>query len=177
MRKVFIGMILVFIDFDLTLNNIVIGLIPDFIGYFMMIGGLNEIIDYSSDFRKVLPFVKLMAVFSTISYILGFFGIWRGGNDFLGFVIGLIITCISIYICYCIVMGIREIEEKRGQDLNSHNLYSAWKVGAILNVVTYALLIFPVLAFLSILSSFIAYIFYLVEFNKTKNLFYEYNPE
>ena len=41
MSKIFIGLLLVFLDFNLTFDTVTIGLLPDFIGYFILIGGLT----------------------------------------------------------------------------------------------------------------------------------------
>ena len=40
-------MLLVFLDFSINLGRIRIGLIPDFIGYIIMVKGLSELSDES----------------------------------------------------------------------------------------------------------------------------------
>ena len=68
MRNIFSGFILIFLDFNLNLGNSTIGLIPDFIGYFVMIGGLDQMVGESTIFTKVRPFVVGMAVYTGILY-------------------------------------------------------------------------------------------------------------
>ena len=41
MSKIFVGLLLVFLDINFTFNTTTIGLLPDFIGYFILIGGLR----------------------------------------------------------------------------------------------------------------------------------------
>ena len=40
MSSIFTGMLLVFLDFNINLGRSKIGLLPDFIGYIVMAGGL-----------------------------------------------------------------------------------------------------------------------------------------
>jgi len=42
MSRIFTGFLFIFLDFNLNLGNSQIGLIPDFIGYIIMLGGLAE---------------------------------------------------------------------------------------------------------------------------------------
>ena len=75
MRNIFIGFILIFLDFNLTINNSQIGLIPDFIGYIIMINGLTEMADDSRLFLKSKPYAAGMAVYTGILYFADMFGI------------------------------------------------------------------------------------------------------
>lgn len=176
MKKIFIGMMFVFLDFFININASSIGLIPDFVGYIFMFNGLTELIVFSDRFSKVKPYVVGMAVYSGILYILDLFGGAYMLGDFTIIVLGLISTIVSLYISYCIIAGIKDIEAVREQNLNSPQLYSTWKLLAIFTFVSQILLFVPALAIICIIISFIIGIYYLVVFNRSKNLFYELNP-
>ena len=62
MSSIFTGMLLVFLDFNINLGRSKIGLLPDFIGYIVMAGGLAELQSESESFAKVKGFAKGMAV-------------------------------------------------------------------------------------------------------------------
>jgi hypothetical protein len=170
MRNIFIGLLFVFLDFNLTFGASQIGLIPDFVGYILMIQGLAELQNLSPRFIKARPFALGMAVYTGILYMMDAFGI--GIGSILSFTLGLISTLISLYISYNIVMGVKDIEAMDGRDLNAQGLYSVWTVLAILSLIIYVLLIVPILNFLCMIAGLIAGIVFLVSFNRTKNLYY-----
>ena len=175
MKRIFIGMIVVFIDFNLNFENNTIGLIPDFIGYFMMIEGLKEITNYSNNFTKVLPYVKSMAIATALTYLMDFFGIRI--YLLVSLLLGLVLMAVCMYISYTIIMGIKDVETEFQQNLNTESLYSAWKISMILSFVTYVLIIVPGLMILCSLATLVAYVYYLVQFNKTQKLFYEHTQK
>ena len=74
MSKIFVGLLLVFLDINFTFNTTTIGLLPDFIGYFILIGGLAEMAAVNSHFGKARPFAIAMAIYTLILYILDLIG-------------------------------------------------------------------------------------------------------
>lgn len=172
MRNIFIGFILIFLDFNLNLGNSQIGLIPDFIGYIVMIKGLLEMAQESQLFMKVVPFAKGMAIYTGILYLMDLFGV-SSSLGALAYILAIASTIISLYISYYIVMGIKETEEKHNAFLNGDSLKSMWTILAVLDIAIYITLLLPALAILCIIISFIVAIFFLVAFSKSKNLYYD----
>ena len=190
MRNIFIGMILVFLNFDITLGSSKIGLIPSFIGYAYMYFGVLELSEYSHKFVKIAPVIKVMAIYTGFMYLidlLGFsasFEIPFGFGSFLdvgvplefillSVLLGLISTFASLFISYEIIQGIKDIESVKMKDLNSGQLLSTWKILVVFSLLTYVLLIIPELAIICIIVIVIVDIYYLFVFNKSKNLYYE----
>lgn len=174
MRNIFIGFILVFLDFNLDLGNSRIGLIPDFIGYYVMIKGLEELIGESDFFIKIKPFATGMAVYSAIMYAMDLFGL-SVSLGALTYLLAIASTAISLYISYNIVMGVIDMEEKDNIHLNGESLKSTWKLLAVFNVLTFVSILFPLGAIIIIIVTLIVSIVFLVEFNKSKNLYYDIN--
>ena len=56
MRNIFVGLLFIFLDFNLDFGTTRVGLIPDFIGYIMVFQGLKELIFLSEHFAKAKPF-------------------------------------------------------------------------------------------------------------------------
>ena len=50
MRNILIGFILIFLDFNLNLGGSKIGFMPDFLGYIIVIKGLEEMVGESTLF-------------------------------------------------------------------------------------------------------------------------------
>jgi hypothetical protein len=174
MRNIFIGFILVFLDFNLDLGNLRIGLIPDFIGYYIMIKGLEEMVGESELFIKIKPIVAGMAVYSGILYSLDLIGV-SVSLGALTYVLAFTSSVISLYISYNIVMGVMDMEVKHNTTLNGDSLKSTWKLLAAFNILSYVSLLFPPAALTFIILAFVISIVFLVGFNKSKNLYYDMN--
>ena len=172
MSNIFIGLILVFLDFNLNLGNSTIGLIPDFIGYIIMIKGLEEMAPESVLFIKVKPFATGMAIYSVVLYIMDLLGISMSLGALI-YLLAIISTAISLYISYNIVMGVIDMEEKYNTALNGDTLKSTWKLCAIFNVLSFVSLLIPLVAIVSIIVTLIVSIYFLVVFSKSKNLYYD----
>lgn len=170
MRKLFIGMIFVFLDFTINLNATRIGLIPDFVGYIFMLQGLSELAGQSDRFTNIRPFVLGMAVYTGALYLFDLLGVTASAG--VGsWLLGLVSTGISLYISYYIVLGVMDIEQLQMRDLNGANLLRAWKAYAIVSAAVFLLYLIPVLNLLSIIAGFAMGIYFLVAFYKSKELY------
>ncbi len=170
MKNIFIGFVFLFLDFNLKLGNSKIGLIPDFVGYMIMLNGLAEMARESKFFIKVKPYATGMTVYSTLIYIMDFFGA-SVSLGLLPYFLAFTSTIISLYISYNIVMGVLDMEEQYNTHLAGPTLKTRWQYLAIFSVSSFILQISP-LAIICIIISIIVTIYFLVAFNKSKNLFY-----
>jgi len=167
----FAGFILIFLDFNLNIGESKIDLIPDFLGYIIMIRGLLEMADESIFFKKVRPYLTVMVGFSGVLYLLDMLGV-SASLGVLNYVLGLLYTVLSLYISYNIVMGVVDIEGIYDIFLNGSNLKFIWTLYAVLSVLTFVLLIIPPFAIVCMIVTFIVSICFLVAFNNSKNLYY-----
>lgn len=172
MDKIFIGFILIFLDFDLNLGNSHIGLIPDFVGYIVMIKGLVEMDRESPVFMEVEPYATGMAVYTAILYLIDVFGVSMS-LGLLSYILGITSTIISLYISHKIVMGVIDMERIYNTLFNGESLKSTWSILAVLNILIFISLLNPVIAIVCTIAAFIADICFLVAFNNSKNLYYD----
>lgn len=176
MSKIFIGMLLIFIDFDLNFGASKIGLLPDFIGFILVHNGVKELLEESQCFNKVLPFIQGMAIYNCVLYIMDFLGLSSslsaGSGTFLFLFLGFISLIITNYIHYEIIQGIKDIEMNYSWDLNSETLFSSWKILVICEVFVYLIAFIPFLNVIGLIVVLITKIYYLYCFSKSKNLYY-----
>lgn len=170
MRNIFIGFLLIFLDFNLTINASIIGLLPDFVGYILLIKGIDELSRDTLIFSKAKPFSVGMVFYTGILYVIDLLGIKLNSSYFFTF-LGIINIAVTLYITYIIVTGVKEIEVSRGIFLNSESLRAKWKLMAIFDILTYTAIIFPALALIFLLVSLIAKILFLFAFNTSKKLY------
>ncbi|QSX05684.1 hypothetical protein JYG23_13615 [Sedimentibacter sp. zth1] len=145
-------------------------MIPDFVGYIYLIKGLDEMINESELFNKPRPFAVGMCIYTSIMYVGSLFGI-VAHLGWIGVILAIVSTIISLYISYIVVSGVRDIETKRNAELNGEKLQSTWNSMAIFQIATYISLLIPVLGVICVIVSFIIAIVFLVAFNTNKNLY------
>ena len=180
--RIFIGMVLVFINFNFDIGDMRIGIIPTFLGYYFMLKGLSEIMELSSHFSKIMPFVKGMIVYSVIMYVMDLLGFGTVVDlqyiytpaGLIMFGVGILTILLSMFISYSIIMGIKDIEMDREKDLNSDRLYSAWKLLVVISVLVHFSMLLSITAvvIIGILVGFLVQIYYLYAFHKSKTLYY-----
>lgn len=173
MQNIFVGMLFTTLNFHLTFNGYKIGLIPDFIGYILLLKGVDEVARESQSFMKIRTYIQGMAVYSTITYILDLLGMTYIIPDIASILLGIIYTIISLYITYHIIRGIGDIERNHGWYLQSQALYSIWIGMAVLSLLQYLALFIPVIAFGMVIINVMVSIYFLVELNRSKNLYYD----
>lgn len=171
MKNLFIGLLFVFLNFNLNLGGIQINLLPDFVGYLFMLKGIDELIKESEFFDKVRPWASIMACYTGIIFILNLLGI---SNQLHGFaiILGIINVSISLFILYQIVSGVFDIEQKYGIILEGSKLKSLWNVMTIFDVLISVLIFFNVFSVVLSIIAIIIHIIFLMAFNNSKNLYY-----
>lgn len=170
MHNIFIGLILVYLDFNLNIGNITIGLIPDFVGYLFMWKGVQELMEQSDHFEKLENWLKVMAVCSGILYAFDFFGITvRLG--FFAMPLGIAALAASLYILYEITMGVTDLQKKSERMLGAKQLMKDWKILVITNLIAYGASIIPPLMLFGVLAALVASVLYIVHFYQAKKTY------
>lgn len=171
-------MIFVFLNLDLhdlLIDNSSLGLIPSFVGYFFMFRGLKEMVSFSGRFQKMIPYVKWIGIYSAINYMAALFGILARLPMPLTLLLDFAAIVISLYISYNIIMGIRDIEMNRSQNLNCTQLYFAWRMLAVFSALPFLGAFIPLIAYISVIVGFGVGVYYIYAFYNTKSLFYVRN--
>lgn len=172
MKNIFVGFILIFLDFNLNLGQSTIGLVPDFIGYLVMANGLVEMARESNLFIEIKPYATGMSIFTGVLYVMDFLGV-SATFGVLSFLFALISTVISLTISFSIVMGVIDMERKNNKFLNGIALKSTWNILVVFNILAYIALLFSYGSIIVIIATFIVHILFLVDLNKSKNLYYD----
>jgi len=167
-------MLFIFFDFNIDTETARIGLIPDFIGYILIVYGLNELINKSGFFKKTKPFAIVMAVYTGVLYAMDLFGV-TSDITVISFILGLASTIMSLYISYNIVMGVKDMETVYSQQLNGDSLLLMWKLLAVFSIIIYALVLIPALGIIALIAGLVISVLFLISFNTARNLYYRQN--
>lgn len=145
MRKILIGSIILFISINVPVKNEMIGLLPDWLGYLLMIGGIRELrrkepivcqpMRSAEIVMKVL-FVAIMAIYAMKAFKL--FAPVDSVEESMRSLL------FALGECYCwkrMVDAFGRLEKEHGWELNTLRLTMAWWIYAIAAVLN-ALLVF-----------------------------------
>lgn len=171
MKNIFIGFILVMLDLNFTFGNSHIDILPDFVGYIVMIKGLVEMAEESHFFMETKPYVTGMALYSGFLFFIDITGIYMSLGA-LTTILALLSNFISLYISYKIVMGVIDMEGKHNSNMNGQKLKSRWTAYAVLNLLAYISLLIPTISVIFLITGVIAFICFLYAFNESKKLYY-----
>ncbi|MCI9484894.1 MAG: hypothetical protein HFH27_10620 [Clostridiaceae bacterium] len=143
MRLVFIGLILSFLDVSWNLNGYILNLLPDFVGYWLIVEGLRRLAPQSGCFSKAMLPAHAMVVWSGFCFVhdlLG--GPLKGGSIFetAKGLFGFGAAVLSVYILYQIARGMMEIEMQLGSgEMRTGRLLAAWQYLAVAALLSAAL--------------------------------------
>lgn len=161
-----------YFNFNLSFNNHVISLLPDFIGWLLIAKGCQELLPYGI---HVLDTAKKMAslnfLLTAIIFVIRLLGLGLS----LGVLGGLYTSTIQILgllTIYYIIQGCKYLEVKDQQDYQGEKMFSLWKTIVLLTALNVVLLLLlPGLAVISAIVSMVIYTLLLVTFYRTAKLF------
>lgn len=142
MKKILWGSVLVMLSMNISVGNWTLGLLPDFVGYILMISGTNELLKKESSafpvLRSVDIILKALAVGSAVAYVLDLLGIGLVSSSVEGFIWMVLVTAGD---CYCwkkVIESIGRLEESYGKDFNSKLLTTAWWIYLVSGILSIA---------------------------------------
>lgn len=140
MLKIFIGLLIIFINLDIGNFDIA----ADFVGNILIYLGLSEYPDIVS-FRKAKPITIVLfaedLIISALILALTLFPeavskIAQKTDLIILAAIAIPVVIVYIYQLYYITKGIGELEEKTGLDLNYQKLFGLWKKNRTLMLIS-----------------------------------------
>jgi uncharacterized membrane protein HdeD (DUF308 family) len=168
MQNFFVGFLLIFLNLRLTFDSVIINCIPNFIGYYFLIKGINEFSHQSKDLQKAKPIATVLLFYEILNFLLDLSGYSTSvsANFAAGvFSVGFVVTIITLYCSYLIVSGIKQIYPCA----DSEQLYSVWKAIAIVEVLSYVFIyIIPGISLLGIILLVAINILFLVIMNRIR---------
>lgn len=138
MNRLFWGLIFILLNYKITLGSATVGLLPDFVGYFLLMKGMEELSEESECMNKARHGAFGMALVSVILYVADLLnlsamqavGIWA---------LGLAAHAVGLAVLYGMVSGIRQMERNDRRDLQGEKLKTMWLVQAVMGTIAYLL--------------------------------------
>nr|WP_325298265.1 hypothetical protein [uncultured Dysosmobacter sp.] len=176
MKKLFWGLFFVFVNFNLSLNQHTLNILPPFVGYYLLCQGSRELEGESGLFRGVCPFAIGMGIYTAILWAGDLLGVTGGGT--IGVLLGLLATVVGLYICWVLIQAVRDMEGNRGAELNSAAMHRAWIVMVVAQAVCYLCVwLLSGLALLGLIAGLIGIVMLLMAFWKGQKLYEALPPQ
>jgi len=131
MKKFAIGFLLIFLNFNLNFNQFSLNVLPDFVGYYLLLKGMAEMETENPRFAAPRVFATGMVIYTAILWIGNLLGVSGG---LLVMVLNLIALVVHFYIAWVLVCALREVEAAHQADLYGAVLAKRWKILLGLNV-------------------------------------------
>ena len=170
MNELFIGMLLVFLDVNIGFSSHIFDILPDFMGYFLMMRGLEALSGKSRFFEKARPVALGMAIYSAVLYAVDVLAV-TVYSRLLSFCLGIVAMVAGLLLGWWVVSGVREMERIQNRDLEGEKLHSFWLYMAIIQGITYACGWIPLVGTMGSIAALVMNICFLAAFYRTKTLY------
>ncbi len=110
-HKIKLAYVFIFVNINLTLMGRTMDMLPDFIGYLIMLSGVRILAGYNKNLKLLEPLVSAMSAIQTLKILdVMFFG----GLYPKVYFITVAVYCVYIYLHFRLLTGIIEIMEDNG---------------------------------------------------------------
>lgn len=166
MENFFIGFIFIFLNFNITVSNHVISLLPGFVGYIFIKRGIAEFEGKVPAFEKIRTFTKVMIAVYLAVFVMDFLALNIGSVYFL---VSVVLLAGNVYTSFNITEGVLYLEETKAVDLHGKELRRMWKYCVIAIAAATVTVFIPLLNIIATLASIVCIILFLIALNQTKN--------
>ena len=192
MKNMFVGLLLIFLDITLNISlgwQGTLDILPDFVGYILILRGAGEMAEVSPSFAKINPVLWAATVVSVISFLLNLFGLSAAllGDGLPAQILQTALLLAEQILFFCVTWqmasGIRDLEYHYGTWMNAGDVTVAWKlmVGVYAAGFVFSRLAVLLMAPLNLVATFflillvignvVVNIFFLVQFYKAKKAY------
>ena len=141
MTKMLIGIALVCLEMTLTHQatifgyemTMIISILPDFVGYILLIWGQRELVHENDCFYKNIKFSLWCGTVALMIFIMDLIGITARG-DFQSILLQMLLMVLEPICLFRIMRGVRQVEKDYETDLKGKLFFAVWLAMTILSV-------------------------------------------
>lgn len=166
MKELLIGMALIFLDVKVGIGPFTVDLLPDFVGYYLMLPGLENLGRQSGSFRKLRPLAQAMIAVSAVLFVMEATAETLRSHVWI-FCLGIGVLAVELVLARRVVAGVREMERIQNRDLEGEKLRNFWLYMAVIRVITYACGWLPLVGNISTVAALVMNACFLAAFYRT----------
>ena len=129
MKLIFWGLLLDFLDFNLTLNGFSIDILPDFVGWLLVLFGARRMREENERFARMQPAAGVLFAVYLLSFLLQPFGSVDLDDSLpaaaLVLAVNLVFVALYAYVLWQLVRAMQEMEERYGRAFGAHGMRTA----------------------------------------------------
>lgn len=169
MKKLVLGLVFIFFNFNIPLNTSVINLIPSFLGYYFIIKACVRLADETSNLRylETKKIASLLFVVSLFIFVFDLLGL-GAVNPMFSLMIGLLNLVLFLIFLYHLTQSVSQTTQFNLSDSWIKQFKSFYTWIALLSVMGFVLLIAPTFAVFAVLAAYVFNIRYLLMLNSLK---------
>ena len=174
MKKIFWGLLLNIFSVNISLGLGNIDLLPDFLGFYFLLKGFEEIHPVNASIFKVYEIIKIAFIFSVFTFAFELFGIFTMMGSVVSAFFTLIDTGLLIYIVYKFIDDFKHIETENKVELNTKKLEQFWNIYTcciVIAIIAGMIPNYPIISIPILVVTIVIAVVFLCEFNKTKNAY------
>lgn len=166
MKKIVLGLVFVLFNFNITIDNVVINLIPTFIGYYFIMNACIRLADETSNelYIETRKYALLLFVVSLFIFVLDLLGLGAISPVF-SLAVGILNLVLFLIFLHRLTQSISQTTQFNLSESWIQQLKSLYMWIAILNVLGYVLLITPVIALIVIIIALVFNVRYILMLN------------
>ncbi len=145
----FFGFLFVFLDFNYAIGGATVNLIPDFIGYILVILGCRSIGRQSNHFILVRIVALLLMAWSAVAFVMGLVSFEM--HYIVRIIVDIVVMLCALYMTYELTEGIKTYERSLSRPIGAAQLSSAWVLLCMGNLIYYFTFFFESLYLVCIL--------------------------
>lgn len=173
MNRLFWGLFFVALDFNLTLGSATFGLLPDFVGWYLLMKGMEALAEESGHFEKGRHWAFGLMLLNLILYVADLLNLSSGAAVGM-WLLGMVGFCVGMYVLYRMIAGIRQMEESHSWDLQSEKLRTMWLIQVVMGAIAYLLNWIPLISVFGALAGSVTAFCLLIAMYGTKKRYAEY---
>lgn len=137
MIKLAIGMLFVLMNFSIDIGDLSINILPEFVGYFLLLSAVEKLKVKSAYFDKMSGLLFAMTIYKIADYIVSMLNVSAGMVATVFFYGGIVSTIIGLIIQYRILCGIDEVTYNDEVRVRMGRVFLLFKAEVVLAVLAY----------------------------------------
>lgn len=167
MNMLFYAMVFVLLGVNINIDGHSFGLLPDFIGYFLMMWGLESLGSQSRYFAKARPVAMGMIAYSAVLYVVDALAV-TVYFQFWSFCLSAVALAVRLLLSHWIVSGVQDVERSRNWNLEGEKLRSMWIYAVVISVIATLCSWVPVVGQIAGIAEIVVCLLFLAAFYQSK---------
>lgn len=176
MNRLFWGLFFVVLDFNLNLGSAKIGLLPDFVGWYLLMKGMETLAEENRYFDRSRHWAFGLMLLNLVLYGADLLNP-TSMNAVMLWLLGLAGFCVGMYVLSKMIRGIRQMEEDHQWELQGEKLRAMWMIQAVMGAISHLFSWMPLIGVFAMIAAAVTAMCMLVALYGTMKRYVQYQCE